>query len=500
MARLVTDYLEETARRFPEKTAYEDQNHSITFRQLREGAFHVASGLIEKNIFRRPAVVYMNKCVECIAAFMGAAYSGNFYTPIDTTMPSQRVDKIVNALKPAVILTDEEHLSRAKELFPGIETLLYEELQHNAVDEKAVLEITARVIDTDILYILFTSGSTGTPKGVIISHRSAVDYTDWITTRFNFDETTVIGNQAPLYFDLSIQDVYAPLRTGCTTELVPGSLFAFPKKVMTYLVEKNVNAIIWVPTALCLMANMKALTLDKLPELRIVLFCGEVMPNKQLNIWRKAYPQTTFVNLYGPTEACDACSYYVVDREFADDEPLPIGKPCENTDILVLNEKDELVTGDEIGELCIRGSSLANGYYNDPEKTVAAFVQNPLNSCYPELIYRTGDLVRYNSYGELDYVSRKDFQIKHLGYRIELGEIETVISSIDGVELNCCLYNQPKKRIELFYTGTVDKKELMAKAAVMLPEYMLPAKYNFLEEMPRNLNGKIDRQALKGNL
>ncbi|MBQ1311236.1 MAG: amino acid adenylation domain-containing protein [Blautia sp.] len=497
MAKLVTDYLEETVLRFPEKTAYADESHEITFRQLRDASFHVASCLVRKEIFRRPVVVYMEKCVECIASFLGAAYSGNFYTPIDTTMPATRVGKILDTLQPEAVVTDREHLEKARELFPGRNLFLYEEMQDGEAEEQLVLETASRVIDTDILYILFTSGSTGTPKGVIISHRSATDYTDWITSRFDFNEKTIIGNQAPLYFDLSIQDVYAPICCGCTTQLVPGSLFAAPKKLMEYLVEKNVNTIIWVPTALCLMANMKALTLENLPKLEKVLFCGEVMPNKQLNIRRKAYPETVFVNLYGPTEACDACSYYIVNREFADDESLPIGKPCENTDILVLNSEDRLVGADEVGELCIRGSSLAGGYYHDPEKTAAAFTQNPLNPWYPELIYRTGDLVKYNSYGELEYVSRKDFQIKHLGYRIELGEIETVISSIPGVDLNCCLYDTKKKRIVLFYTGTVEKKELMAKAASMLPEYMLPTKYNPLEEMPRNLNGKIDRQALK---
>ena len=150
------------------------------------------------------------------------------------------------------------------------------------------------------------------------------------------------------------------------------------------------------------------------------------MPNKQLNIWRKALPEALYANLYGPTEITDACTFFIVDRPMEDNEPLPIGIPCRNTDILVLNDKNELVIGEEKGELCVRGSSLALGYYNNPEKTASSFVQNPLNSHYPELIYRTGDIVKYNENRELIYLCRKDFQIKHMGHRIEIGEIETM--------------------------------------------------------------------------
>ena len=253
----------------------------------------------------------------------------------------------------------------------------------------------------------------------------------------------------------------------------------------------------WVPSALCLVANLKALRAKTLPKLRMVLFCGEVMPNKQLNQWRKAMPETVFVNLYGPTETCDASAYYIVDREFADDEPLPIGYPCRNTDIFVLNADNNLASVEELGELCIRGTSLAYGYYHEPEKTAAVFVQNPLQKCYPETIYRTGDLVRYNEYGELMYVSRKDFQIKHMGHRIELGEIESVVSSIEGVERCACVYDDKNSKIVLFYIGEADVPDINIQLKTMLPEYMMPNRKVKLDDMPINLNGKIDRAALK---
>ena len=221
------------------------------------------------------------------------------------------------------------------------------------------------------------------------------------------------------------------------------------------------------------------------------------MPNKQLNIWRKFLPDVVYANLYGPTEITDACTYYIVNRSFSDDEPLPIGIPMKNTEVFVLNDQDQLVNNNEIGELCVRGTSLSMGYYNNSEKTREVFVQNPLNKAVPEIIYRTGDLVKYNEYGEIIYISRKDFQIKHLGHRIELGEIETAVSSLEEVTLCCCLYNESKQKIVLFIDADITLEQLKEKIEKLVPEYMIPGKVIYLENMPVNANGKIDRVKLR---
>jgi len=257
-----------------------------------------------------------------------------------------------------------------------------------------------------------------------------------------------------------------------------------------------------VPSALIVISKLKALrNVDMTGVLKRVLFCGEVMPNKQLNIWRRFLPDAVFANLYGPTEITDACTYYIVDRDFEDDEPLPIGYPMRNTDILVLDEKDCPVTDVGIvGELCVRGRGLAKGYYGNVEKTQKAFVQNPLNDAYEEKIYRTGDLVKYNDRHELVYLSRKDFQIKHMGHRIELGEIETAVSALHGVALCCCMYDEKRSRIVLFVDKEMKKDEINRQLKKTIPEYMLPGKVFVIEEMPINANGKIDRTKLKDYL
>ncbi len=498
MTRLVTDYLDQSAKKFPDKMAFADSKREVTFTQVRDEAHQIASAILLKKYCRSPVAVFLEKSVECIISFLGVAYSGNFYTPIDVKMPLKRIEKIIKTLQPVLILTDRVHSARAAEFSnPECEILCYEDILSILAQQAFIEQRKRQMIDTDILYVLFTSGSTGVPKGVIIGHRSVIDYTEWVSNTFQIDETHVFGNQAPFYFDNSILDIYQTLKNAASMYIIPEQLFSFPIKLLEFLNEKKVNIIFWVPSALCLVANLKALKKRHVATLQKVLFAGEVMPNKQLNAWREEYETALFANLYGPTEITVDCAAYIVNREFADEEPLPIGTACENTQLFVLDEKDRLILDGRIGELCVRGTSLSYGYYNNQKKTSEVFVQNPLQKAYPEIIYRTGDLVRYNEFGELVYVARKDFQIKHMGHRIELGEIETIVSAFEGIEQNCCLYDVKKAKIVLFYTGNLQTKELTERLKTSLPEYMLPSTKIKLEIMPLNLNGKIDRVRLK---
>lgn len=497
----VTYWLDETAACFPDKTAYADEKKEITFGELRVQARRIGGELAIRGLFKKPVAIFLEKGVDVLVSFMGTAYSGNFYSPIDVDMPGSRVDKILEVLQPAVVITT----APLKEVFSQYayegEFLLLEDVlarESEAAQEAALAAARRKCIDTDLLYVLFTSGSTGVPKGVTINHRAVIDYIDWVTETFEITEKDSFGNQAPFYFDNSILDIYSALKTGATVYIVPKNLFAQPVLLLGYLKEKKINTIFWVPSALIVVAKLKAFkNVDLTDTLKRVLFCGEVMPNKQLNVWRKFLPNVQYANLYGPTEITDACTYYIVDREFTDEEPLPIGIPMPNTDILVLNEKDEPVQGDEAGELCVRGTSLSMGYYNNPEKTREAFVQNPLNQAVPELIYRTGDIVKYNERGEILYLSRKDFQIKHMGHRIELGEIETAVSSLEEVSQNCCLYDEKHQKIVLFIEEALEKAYINEKISHLVPEYMLPNKVIMVEKMPINANGKIDRVKLK---
>ena len=413
MKNSVLSWLDETAKRLPNKLALQDISGNITYQEYRSKSLAIAYKIVElnKGEMKKPVVVYLEKGKEVLVSFMGVAYSGCFYSPIDTEMPQSRVDKILEVLKPEIVITTNKLKTNFEKFNFYGSYIIYEETICSEEDETAVKPYTEKIIDTDLLYVLFTSGSTGVPKGVSICHRSVIDYTDWVTETFNITQKDTFGNQAPFYFDNSILDIYSCMKTGATLNIIPKKLFFQPVPLLEYIKYNKINTIFWVPSALIVVSKLKAFrNVDLSDTLKRVLFCGEVMPNKQLNIWRKFLPNVTYANLYGPTEITDACTYYIVDREFSDDEPLPIGIPMSNTDILVLNDEDKLVTDDEVGELCVRGTSLAMGYYNNPEKTRSAFVQNPLNKAVPEIIYRTGDLVRYNEYRELYIFQEKIFR------------------------------------------------------------------------------------------
>lgn len=496
----VTQYLQYSVAHCPDKIVVQDAARGLTFSQLASQSRALASAIAASVGGKKcqPVAVYLPKGVECIIAFFAAAYSGNFYTPLDTAMPKGRLHSIMDTLRPAVVITDRMHHEAAAEVAADAVVMDLEELHAQTVDDSVLDKIRRTVIDTDPLYVMFTSGSTGIPKGVVVSHRSVIDYTEWLAETFAFSERTVFGNQAPFYFDNSILDIYSTVKNAGKMVIIPEEKFLSSKRLCRYLDEVGINTIFWVPSALVLVANSGALDTVCPKGIEKVLFCGEVMPTAQLNVWRRALPNALYANLYGPTEITDVCAYFIVEREFSDTESLPIGFPCRNTEILVLNERDEAVVDGEIGELCVRGTCLSYGYYRSPEKTAAAFTQNPLNTMYPEKIYRTGDLVRYNPYGELLYLGRKDYQIKHMGHRIELGEIETAASAYRDVKQSCALYDADQQRIILFVAAEdIDKKALYQHLKNGLPHYMLPALIVDLEALPLNANGKIDRRKLK---
>lgn len=418
----ILEYLEHSVGRRPEKTACADTDTSMTWRQLREASARIGSLLLKHRLTHRPVAVYMEKTPACLAAMLGTVYGGDFYTVIDTKMPWDRIRKIFSVLKPAAIITDRDHEETVREALAyerkdSPKILLYEKAMYVPEDREGLAKIRRKAVDTDLVYTLFTSGSTGMPKGVAVSHRNVMAYAEWVKTTFDINEATVFGSQTPFYFSMSVLDIYTTLAAGAELQILPKQLFAFSVRLLEYMNSRKVNTIYWVPTALSIVANWKVLDYVSLPYMEKVLFAGEVMPVKQLNYWRRKMPELLYANLYGPTEVTDICAYYIVDRDFADSETLPIGRACDNCDLIILREDGTEAAPGEIGELCVRGSFVAGGYYGDPDKTDAAFIQNPLNPWYPEKIYKTGDLVRYNDRGELLYLGRRDFQIKHMGYR-----------------------------------------------------------------------------------
>ncbi|MPM14528.1 Tyrocidine synthase 1 [bioreactor metagenome] len=496
----VLEYLEESAQKHSDKIVLSDDKNQLTYAQLLKNARSIGSHLISQLARKtnQPVAVVIDRTVESIVAFMGVVYSGNFYVPIDATMPLNRINLILNKLDPKAIILRQGDLDLIdKANFSG-QKILFENACSNPINEVELQQVRTKAIDTDPLYSIFTSGSTGTPKGALICHRSVIDLIEHFAELFGFSEDSIFGNQAPFDFDVSVKDIYSTLKNGASMNIIPRSLFSFPVQLIQHLNAHRINTVIWATSALRIVANLRSFEKIHPEFLETIMFSGEVMPNKVLNYWRSNLPDAQFVNLYGPTEITCNCTYFKVTRSFADNDVLPIGIPFPNTEIILLNENNLPAGADEIGEICIRGTSLALGYYNNPQETSRAFCQNPLNPFYPELIYRTGDLGKYNDLGELLFLSRKDFQIKHMGHRIELGEIEVAANAISFIDAACCLYDINREKIVLFYQAAQqNNKEVVLNLQRYLPKYMIPNQFICMQSLPMNKNAKIDRQALK---
>ncbi len=491
------DYLEKTSIRYPEKTAFQDSEKSITYGELWKQAEGTAAMLIRTfGRINEPVAVIIDRNVESICAFMGIAMSRNFYVPIDGDQPAARIHTILEQMQPFAVITAKP-LPDGVQVPDGISVIPYGALYADEAGKELIETVRKTAMDTDPLYAICTSGSTGTPKGVLISHRSVMDFIPVFVKTFDLSENEIFGNQAPFDFDVSVKDIYSTLYCGATMYIIPKVCFSMPKKLMDVLDDQKITTIIWAVSALCIVAGVNAFKYKIPLMLRKIMFSGEVMPVKMLNIWRAYLPEAVYVNLYGPTEITCNCMYYIVDREFEVTEKLPLGIPFENEGVCFLNEDNRPIKKGETGEICVTGTCLALGYYRNPETTRSVFVQNPLNQRYPEKMYRTGDLATLSENGEYYFAARKDFQIKHMGHRIELEEIEKHINAISGVIRCVCIFDSERNKIIAFYTGDTDKTEIISGLKKYLPKYMIPNVYQKMESLPITKNGKIDRQALK---
>jgi D-alanine--poly(phosphoribitol) ligase subunit 1 len=499
----VIEYLEAGAlAHHSSKVALVDGDSRYTFADLALRAKNFAAAIIDRiEALNRPVAVFLPKGALTVFADLGIVYSGNCYSNIDTKSPSERLKAILNNLRAVLVITNAQLAPLLIEVgVPPAQLMLAEDLDVDGPrwDQALIDTRLAQVIDTDPLCIIHTSGSTGIPKGVALNHKSTIDFMDWAFTRLSLGCEETIGSLSPFYFDIYTLELWYCMAKGATMVILPEQYAAFPARLLEYMAFESVSFIFWVPTVMVNIANQNLLENIPQPCLRKVLFAGEVFPTKPLNHWRRKLPQAMFVNLYGPIEITVDCTYFIVDRDMADDEKLPIGFPCRNTDVLIIDENNRPARVNQHGELCIRGSSLALGYWNDPERTANAFVQNPLHSHYPELVYRTGDLVYRNERGEIMFVGRKDYQIKHQGYRIELGEIEHAALQVEGLRHACVVYDAPNKDIVLYFESNADVAagDIRRKLGQHIPKYMLPTVILRVEQMPRNPNGKIDRLAL----
>ncbi|AEB06565.1 amino acid adenylation domain protein [Coriobacterium glomerans PW2] len=490
-------FLERSATRHADARAAVDENGSLTYAELLDRSRRVGSALLARDGAPRPVIVFMEKSIDALSTMLGALFSGSFYVPLDPTTPPERARAVFSTLSDCLVVVNERTRPSAESAFPAEAIEDVSALLAGRLDPRALDRAAAARLDTDPAYVLFTSGSTGTPKGVVVSHRALVDFITQFTSTFDLTCDDIIGNQAPFDFDVSVKDIYGSMAVGATLVMLPRRLFSEPAALIDALRAHRVTTMIWAAAALCLVSTLHGLDYAELPCVRRVMFSGEVMPLKHLRAWQSHLPQALFVNLYGPTEITCNCLYHVVDRTRSYDEGIPLGAPFANRRVLLLDENGRPVErADEVGELYVGGTSVALGYYGDEARTATAFIQNPLQSAYPEIVYRTGDLARRSADGELYFCGRADNQIKHQGHRIELEEIDAAFERQDGVERCRCAYNARFKQIHAFFEGDARAETLREAIAAYLPAPMVPTSISRVETMPLTKNGKVDRAAL----
>ncbi len=488
----ILEYLERSSECFPEKTAVACRDRSYTFLELKAFAQAVGAELAKHVGPGKPVAVMVDRCADTPGLFLGAAYNGDFYVPVDPSMPREKIRSVLDDSGAKVVLGTGKSLHLVRELGFSGTILDFCTIENGEIPAPAVFPDTP-------LYMVYTSGSTGKPKGVLKSHGAVMSFIEAYAAVFNLSDEEIIGNQTPLFFDASAKDIYQMLFTGASLEIIPSEYFMLPTALIPLLNEKKITYICWVPTALSMVVQMNAFR-KVLPEtLRNVFFVGEVFPSKQLRAWTEALPEARFVNLYGSSEIAGICMYYEIDKAAIPDV-LPLGDPLSNCEVFLLGEEGFIDRPGGIGEVVIAGDALALEYYNDPARTSERFVRMVTPSGEEKRVFRSGDLARIGENGEMVFSSRSDFQIKHLGKRIELGEIEAVADRLPFIQRCCCVYDPQLQLLKLFCElipdcGVTDK-DIRKALRPLLSDYMLPQKVIILEQMPYNANGKIDRTRL----
>lgn len=493
----VLQLLEKSAEDYPNKIAIQDEYESVNYKEYETIARKIGTFISKKTFGMTcsPVAVLIDRNVKSVCSFMGVVYSGNFYVPIDITMPKERIKLILDTLKPELVID-----ARNKDVDISFCAFKYLDIiREEDIDNEILEDIRRNSIDTDPLYSIFTSGSTGIPKGVLISHRGVIDLVNAFSDTFEFNDEIVFGNQAPFDFDVSVKDIYNALFVGGTVQILPKRLFKTPKLLVEYLLEKKIDSLIWAVSALRIISDFRALDDGAELKLKNVMFSGEVMPVKSLNYWMEHVAGARYVNLYGPTEITCNCTFYTIDKKFQNDEMIPIGRSFKNSRVFIISEENEIIReSNKLGEICVEGSCVGLGYFNNIEKTREVFIQNPYTKSYDTRIYKTGDIGFYDKAGNLVFSSRKDYQIKHMGHRIELGEIEVALNALSFIVVACCIYDEQREKIICHYQAENEcRKEIVIELSQKLPKYMWPNVYVHHNEIPLNKNGKIDRARLK---
>jgi amino acid adenylation domain-containing protein len=525
MAFLLHELLSESAARHPDNEAIHFKGQRITYAELEKETNKLAHQLLAVGITKGARVgIHMNRSISSIVAACGVLKAGGAYVPIDPMSPSERINYLINQCEIKTLLTLHERLKNLRQglsensplktiiVMDGLETSPQPVASARIIDWRDIrddLEEGApgvNILDSDLAYILFTSGSTGSPKGVMITHLNSLTFVNSAYEFFKIKKEDKLSNVCPLHFDMCVFDIFVALRAGACIVIVPETTSIFPLKLAETIAKNKIS--IWnsVPSALSLLANFTNLDNYDFSSLRLILFAGEIFPLKYLRRLQQSIPRARFCNMYGQTEA-NSSTYFWADHLPPEASGiLPIGRSLPNFEVFALDDEGKQINkpGQE-GELYVRASSVALGYWADHEKTEQSFVRNPLRPELNERVYKTGDLVRLDDSRNYVFLGRKDHMIKSRGYRIEIGEIESVLCNHPEVK-NAVVIPIPDdligNRISVIVVPStpnrITKSDILKHCSARLPKYMVPEIVEFCDSLPATSSGKVDRKKLSG--
>ncbi|UOE52115.1 amino acid adenylation domain-containing protein [Mucilaginibacter sp. SMC90] len=494
IAPTVYDLFEQQRIKLPDAIAVVHNNDSLTYHQLYQKADELAHAIITIDPGSEIIGVSASRNIYTIISVLAILKAGKGYLPLDPEYPKERLETIINDSGIQTCITASDN----KPLFEGLPVKILLADSNHAQDA----ELSGQPGLPDIAYVLYTSGSTGTPKGVSMGNAALVNLLLW--QQENSISAAGINTLqfAPLTFDVSFQEIFATLGTGGTLVLVDEELRIDPVKLLQFIDRHAINRI-FLPFVVLQYLTEAAIANNYIPgSLKEVMTAGEQLKiTPQIVSFFNALPACVLFNQYGPTE-----THVVTELKLSGDASLwpalpSIGIAISNTEIILLDENLKRVTGDETGELCVSGISLANGYLNKPELTAEKFIDWKEGDKTIR-IYRTGDLARFMDDGNIEYLGRRDTQVKIRGNRVEIGEIEVLINQLDNIKQ--AVVTAPadaagQKRLVAYLVSSGDKEdtELVRKALEeQLPDFMLPSAYVWLKELPKTTSGKVDRKAL----